>query len=374
MKYWNYIKHLKDILLKNRATPKYLVLFVTDRCNARCEHCLLGETSSDPKEELTLAEIEKTAKNMDDLMFLLPTGGEPFLRGDLAEIIKIFYKETNVRNVGIPTNGSLTEQAVKTIEEILSSCPEIDLAVDVSIDGVGRTHDRIRNVPGLFDKAVNTYKELKKLKKRYHNLNVNGEITVSSFNENELKETYDYLTGTLGVDTVITLLTRGRPRNPSAKDFDINKYEEYSILLEEGVKNGALSGHSNFPFHDLVNAHRIVKNRLIARTVRENKYQVPCFAGRFGAAISAKGDVLPCELLPDKAIGNVRDFDYDFRKIWSSKKADEVRAWIRKTKCFCTYECFLTLNILFNPGLYPAILKEWLSIKWSRLSRSGKGK
>jgi len=334
----------------------------------------LGDTFSDPGEELTLAEIEKIAKSMDDLMFLLPTGGEPFLRDDLAEIVKIFYKETDVRNVGIPTNGSMTKKTTDIVEDILASCPEIDLAIDVSIDGIGRTHDSIRGFTGLFDKAVATYKELKQLKKRYPNLDVNGEITVSSYNEDELIEVYNYLSRALGVDTIITLLTRGRPRDPLAKNFDIAKYENYSKALEEGVKKGPVPGHSNFPFHDLVNAHRIIKNRLIAKTVRENKYQVPCFAGRLGAAISTGGDVLPCELLTDNVIGNVRNFNYDFKKIWFSKNADIIRARIRKEKCFCTYECYLTLNIMFNARFYPDILKEWLSIKWGRLSHHGKGK
>lgn len=372
MEYWNYIKHLKDILSNGRVSPKYLVLFVTNRCNAHCKHCLLGNAVFDYKEELTLKEIEKIAMSMDDLMFLLPTGGEPFLRDDLAEIVKIFYKETKVRNVGIPTNGSMTKKITAVVEDILASCPGIDLAIDVSIDGLGQMHDNIRGTPGLFDKAVATYKELKELKKRHPNLNVNGEVTVSSYNENELIRIYNFLTKTLGVDTIITLLTRGKPRDLSAKNFNIAKYENYSRVLEEGIKKGAMSGHNNFPLHDLVNAHRIVKNRLIARTIRKNKRQIPCLAGRLGAAISARGDVLPCELLANKVIGNIRDFNYDFKKIWFSKNADIIRNWIRDKRCFCTYECYLTLNIMFNLNQYPNILKEWFSIKLNKLLRKMK--
>jgi MoaA/NifB/PqqE/SkfB family radical SAM enzyme len=369
MKHWNYIKHAPKILFKNRVSPIYLVFFITNICNAKCRHCLLGNTvpKSRPKEELSIDEIEKIAKSMDDLMFLLPTGGQPFLRKDIAEIVKIFYRETNVRNVGIPTNGTMTEQTVEFVKEVMSSCPEIDLGIDVSIDGIREIHDNIRGVKGLFDKAVLTYKELRKLEKIYPNFNVNIETTVSSYNDDHLLEMYDYFTKELGANTIFTLLTRGAPREPASKFFNISKYERYAEKMEAGIKNRILTGYYNFPFCDVINAKRIVRHRLIAKTVRENRYQVPCMGGRLGAAIFANGEVLPCELHTDMVLGNLRDYNYDFKKIWFSEKADNARKTIRDTKCFCTYECFLTLNILFNKRMYFQILKEWLLIKKSKI-------
>ncbi len=300
-------------------------------------------------------------------MFLLPTGGQPFLRKDLAEIVKIFYRETNVRNVGIPTNGTMTERTIEFVKDVLSSCPEIDLGIDVSIDGIGERHDDVRQVKGLFEKAVTTYKELRKLEKIYPNFNVNIETTVSSYNDDHLQEMYDYFTHELGANTIFTLLTRGAPKEPASKFFDITRYEGYAKKMEEGIKNRVLTGYYNFPFCDVINAKRIVRHRLIAKTVRENRYQVPCMAGRLGAAIFANGDVLPCELHTDMILGNLRDFGHDFKKIWFSEKADEARKRIWDSKCFCTYECFLTLNILFNKRMYPQILKEWFSIKKSKM-------
>lgn len=369
MKLWNYIKHSPKIFFKDRVSPIYLVFFVTNICNARCKHCLLGNTVpvTKAKNELSIDEIEKIARSMDDLMFLLPTGGQPFLRKDLAEIVKIFYKETNVRNVGIPTNGTDTERTVEFVKDVLSSCPEIDLGIDVSIDGIGDDHDNIRGVKGLFEKAITTYKELRKLEKIYPNFNVNIETTVSSYNDSKLMELYDYFTRELGVNTIFTLLTRGAPKEPSSKYFNIARYEEYAKKMEEGIKSRILTGYYNFPFCDVINAKRIVRHRLIANTVRENRYQIPCMAGRLGGAIFANGDVLPCELLTDKVLGNLRDFDYNFKKIWFSEKADEARKWIRDTRCFCTYECFHTLNILFNKRMYHKIFMEWLSIKKNKI-------
>ena len=69
--------------------------------------------------------------------------------------------------------------------------------------------------------------------------------------------------------------------------------------------------------------------------------------------------VYPCEILDDShKIGNIRDFDLDFKKLWLSQKAKKEVNFIRKTKCFCTHECFNSVNILFNPKNYLEIIKK----------------
>src|SRR5918996_738496 len=89
------------------------------------------------------------------------------------------YFITDARNVGIPTNGSTTARTLKIVEDVLKSCPDLDFGIDVSFDGVGALHDEIRVFPGLFERSVQTYRELKKLSKHYPRLNVNVETTVS---------------------------------------------------------------------------------------------------------------------------------------------------------------------------------------------------
>jgi len=366
MSYLNYLKYSKRILCKRRTSPIYFVFFVTGNCNAKCKHCLLGQREK-MTNELTIDEIEKVSASMDNMLFFTPTGGEPFLREDLAEIVKIFHRNNAALNVGIPTNGSLTNRVVSSVKDMLESCPDVDLHIDVSIDAVGEEHDEIRGFKGLFDRAITTYQELRKMEKHYDKLSTCVEITVSAYNHDQLPGLYDYLTNKVGVNTVFTLLTRGEPRNAEAKDFDISKYEEFHRLLEEDNKSRQLSGYYKMPFSDILNAKRIVRPKLIAKTVRENRYQIPCYAGSLGGAMFSQGQVLPCELLVDKVMGNVRDYDYDFKKIWFSKKADEIRKWIRQSKCFCTYECFLTINILFNPLMLPQVLKEWGALKLCKL-------
>lgn len=366
-KYFHFARHL---LSKKNTLPLYLVFFITEQCLAKCKHCLLGEKRTGLN-ELTIDEIEKISQSLGRILFLLPTGGEPFLREDIAEIVKIFYRNNKTANVGIPTNGFLTERIVPRVREILTACPDVDLAIDVSFDGVGDAHDAIRCVPGLFEKACTTYRELKLVKKEFPNFNLNVGVTVSRYNEDHLEDLYHFLTGELGVETINHLLVRGTPKDEGSKGVDPDKYKGFSDLLEKGAKTAELKGYHNYSFSDFVNAVRIVRQGVIDELVRTDKQQLPCYAGKLGGVLLSDGDLYPCELL-DMKIGNLRDVDYDFRKLWFSERNKEIQEHIVKTQCHCTYECFLTLSVFFTPSSFAQVLREYLAIKTHRLVVSKK--
>ena len=102
------LHHGKKIFFKKNAMPVYLIHFVTEVCNLRCSHCFDFFYEEGPRRkpfELKLDEIDRMTRSMGELLFLLPTGGEPFLRADLPKIIELYYKNCRLRNVGMPTNG-----------------------------------------------------------------------------------------------------------------------------------------------------------------------------------------------------------------------------------------------------------------------------
>jgi len=367
MKALNYLKFSKNILYKKNALPLYFVLFVTDHCEANCKHCLLGDKHGSSN-ELRLEEIEKFSKTMAPILFLLITGGDPFLRDDLYEIIEIFYRNNNAANLGIPTNGFTTTNVVETMEKVLKNCPKMDVAIDISIDGIGTDHDKIRGLPGLFDKAIWTYKELSKLTPKYPNFNLNVAVTVSKYNENNLIELYNYLKKELKVKTINQLLTRGTPRDPEAGNVDMQKYDEFCKLLEKETRTSKLQGYAGYPFSDFVNSMKNIRQKIISEIVREKRRKIPCYAGKLSCVMMSKGDVYPCELLPD-SMGNIRDFNYDFKALWLSDKSRRIRNMIDSNSCYCTYECFLTHAILFNLKMYPEILREWTHIKLGKMKR-----
>ena len=286
---------------------------------------------------------------------------------DLPEIVSIFHRNNHALNVGIPTNGSMTGRVLRSVRTMLDENPDIDLHIDVSIDGLPELHDEIRGVPGLFNRAIETYRQMRELERFYPRFSTCIQVTVSAFNQHQLLELYDYLKRDVGVNTVFSLLTRGEPRDPAAKGFDIAKYEDFHRALEADNKRLMLSGYYKMPFSDVLNAKRIVRPNIIARTVRENRYQIPCYGGNLGAAMFSKGQVLPCELRCRDVIGNVRDVDYDFMRLWRSPQAEAYRRDIHQNKCFCTYECFLTVNILFNPLVLPRVGWQWLLLKAAKV-------
>lgn len=91
--------------------PVYVQFYVTARCNLTCEQCNIIYTNSDVR-ECTLDEIKKIADNFEKMgvAIVLLTGGEPFARKDLPEIIHAF--ESRGVHVRMQTNGFATEEQI----------------------------------------------------------------------------------------------------------------------------------------------------------------------------------------------------------------------------------------------------------------------
>ncbi|MBI5417744.1 SPASM domain-containing protein [Candidatus Poribacteria bacterium] len=305
-------------------------------------------------------EIEKISKNTNKLSFLLMTGGEPFLRNDIGEIAKIFYHNNAVRLFAMPSNGFLGDSIVKNVENILENCPKATLNINISLDSIGKDHDEIRGKDGLFDEAVNTINRLKEIKNSRLNLGVI--TTISSMNQHRLPEIYNFVTKKLGIEIWSPFLIRGNPRDLSVKNVDMKYYENIGNFLEDEVKKGIFKDFRKPLLLQRFNsAKNLIRRNLIAKMVKEKKCFSPCYSGLLNGVIFENGDVFPCELL-DKKFGNLRENEYDFKKIWFSRTADEIRKYIKKSKCYCTHECFLTTNILFNLSYYPEIFYWYLKL------------
>ena len=365
------VRHASKILSKRKRMPVYLIHFVTEVCNLRCSHCFDFFYEEGPKRkphELTLDEIDRMTKSLGELLFLLPTGGEPFLRPDLPKIVELYYRNCRVRNVGMPTNGSLPERVVTGAEEILARCPELHFGLDISIDGLGVDHDTIRARQGLFATCMDTYWRLKELEKRHPNFRVCVEVTIQKHNQGKLSEIYDYFVRELRTYNILVRVVRGTPRDPGEKEVELGLVEEVWGKLERGLHEGAFHGHAAYPMSDLITAREVLGRRIQLNVLREKRYQIPCYAANLMGVIKSNGDVMACELRDDK-LGNIREFDYDFRRLWTSERAQAISRDILENRCFCTHECFMSTNILFNPRLYPALLGEVAKLRWARWMR-----
>ncbi|MDF1577387.1 MAG: radical SAM protein [Desulfobulbales bacterium] len=338
-----------------------MTLFLTRRCNARCPFCFyLSSKPSRSDHELSLAEIEKISASLGNLLWLAFSGGEIFLRDDLVEITELFYRQNKPAIILLPTNGLLAEKIYRDTESILKSCPDSIITVKLSLDGPEDTHDTLRGVKGAFEKVMFCYQALAPLLEKYPNFELGINTVFCAENQNRMAETIKLVKSLKQIKTHTISLIRGLVANENLKRVDLDKYKAAVDLLESNLKNpgGARYGFSG---GRLKAAQDIVQRRLIHKTATENKPQLPCLAGRLTVVVTETGDVYPCESFTDK-LGNVREDGYDLQKILANHRTADALTAITERYCCCTHECYMIMNILFNPAQYPGLLKEYVQL------------
>jgi MoaA/NifB/PqqE/SkfB family radical SAM enzyme len=363
------LRHARSLFLKTR--PIHLTLFVTARCNARCPFCLYAGPRDAPpaSPELSAAEVRRVARSAGRLLWVLFSGGEPYLREDLVELSAIFHDESRVPFLTIPTNGLLPEVVAERTREILARCPESAVVVKLSIDGVGDDHDRVRRSPGAFRKVMAAYEALARLADAHPNLELGVNTLFSA-------ETQAWMDGI--VDLVRRLdrvrshtITMVRGTAAASGGIDLTRYARAMERLEAPGGGVAPRVH-RFAGAALKAAQDRVRRRLVERTLAERRRVATCHAGRLDLVLTERGELHPCEERWDLSFGNVRDAGYDVRGMLRSPRAARVLEEIDREACACTHECNLLSSVLFDPRGYPALLREWARLRLGRTGRGGR--
>jgi len=348
--------NIKYVFKKKGMFPIYLIFGVTYRCNARCQTCFNWKYLNEPdliRKELKLQEIEKISAGLGRLVWLLFTGGEPFLREDLDSIAKIFYNQNKVKNITIPTNALRTDAIIETTCKILDACPGTKVVVSLAMDDIEERHDEIRGVPGNFRSLRNTYTELVKLRQKKNNLSINLNTVIMNQNVKRIREIIDYVKAHMGnVDFHGFELLRGDPKESGLVPPSVSDYQLALREIKDYCKN---YDFYNMPLARVLKGAKILARDIELQILREQRQVVPCYAGMISGVLDPDANVRLCELLP--AVGNLRDMDFDFHKVWFSKKANEHRSMINKKGCYCTHSCFVSSSLLFNPRIYPKLLQ-----------------
>ncbi len=355
-------RHISSVFSKKE--PIHLTFFVTRRCNAFCPFCfyLKEEDQTPVSEELTLAEINQLSASLNSLLWLAFSGGEIFLRNDLPEISRVFYKNNRPSIMLYPTNGLLPERITEMTEQILKDCPKSTIAVKLSLDGLGEAHDRMRNTPGSFAKTMETYAMLRGLLEKYRNFELGVNTVFFSGNQDMMDEIIDFVSSMKDIKTHTISLVRGNISDKTFLNIDMDKYRHAIDRLEQNLKQKETSKLYRFKGARIKAAQDILQRELISRTFHEQKRLIPCYAGSLNLVIREDGEVYPCEILRS-SLGNVRDYGYSVAKLIHSDRAKAVINAIADGQCFCTHECYLMTNILFNPRLYPALAREYLQVR-----------
>lgn len=342
-----------------KTYPEQVTFFVTARCNFRCKMCFY--TKEKPTDELSFNEYEKISRSMPDFHWMLISGGEPFLRDDLPRICRLFIENNRVRKINIPTNAYFPSQIIPAVEEILKINPDCFLNFGLSLHAPGKKHDDITGVPGSFDRVMETYRAVQPLRKRYKNMGLSIVSVNSSCTEEDMQELIQFIFDEMDVDDICLALARGEPRMAGVMSFSPDLYFQNCRFLHERIEQRK-GYYFALPLRGFFISKDILLRDIIFRVLTMNSFQIPCYAGRISSVISETGDLYACELL-DRSFGNLREGGYDFRKLWRSSRRKRVVKEIARKKCFCTHECSITTNILFNPMLYGRLIRTWLKLR-----------
>ena len=335
--------------------PISLAFNVSRNCNYRCKTCNIAE-SHDEGTMLTLDEISVLFSSIGrSLYWITLVGGEPFLRKDLAEICHIIYRHCAPKVINIPSNGSLPEETAACVKNIVSRCPKAHLFINLSLDGQEARHDMIRNSPGAFKRLLRTYQALKALD--YPQVHVGISTVISSYNIKEWAQIEAFIkTLSPSVHLFETAQLRDELKNMDRVEI-VPRPSEALALFKELLRRKQLHKKGVIVRYQ----HAIRRNyyKLAESTLFTGRQSVPCFAGIASAYILPDGKVWACS---NHAwiMGDLRDYKFNFKKLWRSKVAQQVRKQVKTNKCFCLQANANYLNLLHSPVYLGQIVKDFL--------------
>jgi MoaA/NifB/PqqE/SkfB family radical SAM enzyme len=313
--------------------PHFLDLAVTWRCNARCIMCdtwrsgelnpagVAGELSVEQWRTI----LERDAEFLREVRKVGLTGGEPFLRPDLVELVRLWHQRLPGAAMSLVSNGLLTGRILDALEQIREFFP--GLVFSVSLDGLGPVHDQVRGVPGAFDKALATIRGAREL-----GFTVTSGLTISHLNYDQIEPVSELL-DSLEVDFSCNLQERGNNfhRPQAAQDLEPGQ----TLMVRK-----ALAGFSHHYYMD--NLRRQMEGR--PRTL-------PCYAGYASYFLTADGQVTICNLV-GTSLGRLTEAP--FRQL-----ADSPAAWrLRRQLEDCT--CWSQCEVKNSAASAPWHVAKWL--------------
>ena len=308
-------------------------VIVTYRCNARCSMCNRYKAPSKPEEELSIETIKKLPK----MYFTNITGGEPFIRTDLPDIVRELYKKSD--RIVISTNGFFTDRIVALAKEF----PQI--GIRISIEGLEKTNNEIRGLENGYQRGYQTLKTLREMGMK----DVGFGMTVQDKNAPDLVPLYD-ISDEMGMEFATASLHNSfyfveakniiHDRPMVAQNFEalINK------LLKSKSPKKWFRAYFN---HALIN-YIYGQPRLL-----------PCDMSFDTFFIDPYGDVMPCNGTKDKEVmGNLNTQTWE--ELWNSPEAEKVRAKVRH----CDRQCWMIGSV--SPAMHKYIWKPATWVVWHK--------
>ncbi len=285
-----------------KKSPTSAFLAVTLLCNSRCVMCDIWKNKT--KDLINVEVFKKLPKS---LRMIDITGGEPFIRNDIGQVVRVIKDRCPKARLLITTNGLLPDKIKKQLPEILRYDPKI--AFRVSLDGGRRTHDKMRQIPGAFDKATVSLKILRQESIR----NLGVIFSMTKVNSSEAKMIYDYckkerLKFSLNLvhDSSIYFGKKHMILRPEYKKVKegleyIVKQQKRSFIPQNWAKSWF--------------------NKQLLRYLRTHKRPLKCGAGESFFYMDPLGNIYACQF-KSWLIGNL--LTSNFETIWESQMRDKI--------------------------------------------------
>jgi MoaA/NifB/PqqE/SkfB family radical SAM enzyme len=313
---------------------------------------------------MDLQTIERLFRSIGWTYFFNVSGGEPFLRDDLPDIIELACRFMTPAVIHIPTNAIAVDRVIRMTSEILEiidrEAPGSVLTIKPSFDGIGELHDEIRGVPGNFKRLLETLAKLKELQEKHDNLHVGVGTVISRFNADRLSEIIEY-SKSLGVDSYINEIAEEREEFFNIGSGITPDGESYGRIMEV-FKSSVLEKMKDMKLLPrITTALRVVYYDIVVRILNERRQVIPCSAGLMNVHINSDGGIWPCAVLAYRGqMGRVDEIT-DFREVWNSREAREIRRSIRRGECHCPLANQAYSNILLHPrSLFKAL---WIAFR-----------
>lgn len=297
----------------------------------QCKMCNIWKFPTKKGEEIKASDL----KSLPKLKFINLTGGEPFVREDLDEIVEECYRHTD--RIVISTSGWFEDRVIALAKKF----PNI--GIRISIEGLSQKNDDLRGRPGGFDKGLRTLLTLRKMGLK----DIGFGCTVSNNNSKDMLALYK-LSKSLGMEFATASFHNSFYFHKD--DNSVNNKDEVCADFEQLIEWQLQENHPKSWF-------RAFFNMGLINYIEGNRRMLPCEAGSANFFIDPWGEVYPCNGLEEKywkeSMGNIHDAD--FNTIWSSEQADRVRALVRT----CPKNCWMV-------GTASPVMKKYIKhpAKW----------
>ncbi len=351
-----------------KVMPVNVAVSIISTCNSRCLTCnIWAEHTPGEGKDLTVEEFDRVFKSLGHMPFWFTvSGGEPFMRKDIVEICKSLYDNCHPTQINIPTNSLVWRPIRERVAAIADYCKDSELVINLSLDGVGDKHDEVRGIKGNFEKVMLVYRQLRELNRP--NLTIGVHSVISNFNIDHFPELHEFVTTQMRPDSYISEIAEERVELSTIGTGITPVGEKYAQAVNHMIEASAHEAHHGQS--KFIQAFRRKYYELVKKMLSAKTQVIPCYAGWASTHIAPNGDIWTCAVRAEP-IANVKDYDYDFKKIWFSKLAKPIRTSIKNKECYCPLANAAYTSMLMNPGTMLEVgTNLWQEMKKERANGS----